>query len=433
NYFEGYHWEEIPNVGEKEYTENYCRTFVERFVAFELGKAFSITTSKVMGDKIVTSDNRTLFEYLEDVWEDNKMYPLVQEIGQVKSVTGDAWVHPSFTPVGEDLDDPYNEYPLGRLSIHVLPSQNVIPEYSSIQRDKLTKFTILYVYEREIAKGFFQKSTLEKVVYKQIWTKDEITTIDGVSEPVTIPNKYGLIPFVQIKNRLVAGKQQGVSDLEDIIPINTEFNMKKSNVSEIIDYHSAPVTIVYGAKIGNLEKGANKIWGGLSKDARVENLELKGELAASNSYISSVKTAMCEVGGIPEGALGATQHISNTSGVAFQFMNLPLIEKTRLKRQLTESGLEELNKMIILISLIEGLIFKPEDVSNRDFYKTEVSIPDTLPKDSLMTLQELQQEMRLGFESRFNAMKRMGKENIESLIAEIDKDKEKNPQGDMFP
>lgn len=38
---------------------------------------------------------------------------------------------------------------------------------------------------------------------------------------------------------------------------------------------------------------------------------------------------MCEIGGVPETVLGGAQAISNTSGVALQYINLPLIEKTR--------------------------------------------------------------------------------------------------------
>jgi hypothetical protein len=218
----------------------------------------------------------------------------------------------------------------------------------------------------------------------------------------------------------MAGRTDSRGDLDDIIPMNMEYDMKNSNVSEIIDYHAAPVTIVYGAKIGNLEKGANKMWGGLPKDAKVQNLGLESDLGASNNYINTLKLNMCEVAGIPETVLGGAQAISNTSGVALQYINLPLVEKTRVKRMSTEDGLERLNKLLILVSMCEGLIKKPDGISNRDFFHTEVDIPDTLPKDELLQLQQIQLEMQLKLESRRGAMRRLGKENIDELIAEID-------------
>ena len=426
NFYEGYHWEEMPEQDTPEITVNYCRAFVDKFVSFELGKAFSISTSKQMEGKPITKDGRTVFEYLEDVWEDNNQYLFTTEMGQMKSITGDAWVQVRyFEP--DELDDPFNEYPDGRIKLLLMPTSVVFPEYDPHQRGVLTKVTVMYTYEKIVKTPILGKVRKEQTLYKQIWTKDECAIIDGKNEPEVIPNRYKAIPFVQIKNLVVAGRNEGRGDLEDLIPLNTEYNMKESNVSEIIDYHAAPVTVVYGAKIGNLEKGANKMWGGLSKEARVENLELKSDLGASSNYINNLKVAMCEVGGIPETVLGGAQSISNTSGVALQYINLPLIEKTRLKRTSTEDGLERLNKLILLVSMFEGIIKKPSDISARDFFWNAVTLPDTLPKDMLLELQQIQQELKMGLESRRNAMKRIGKENIEELIKEIDEDRENNP------
>lgn len=428
NFYEGYHWEEMPEQDTPEITVNYCRAFVDKFVAFELGKAFSIATHKSMEGETITTDGRTVFEYLEDVWEDNDQFLFTTEMGQMKSITGDSWVQVRyFDPEELANDDPFNEYPDGRIKLLLMPTSVVFPEYDPHQRGVLTKLTIMYTYEKMVRTSILGKTRKEQTLYKQIWTKDECAIYDGNGEPEVIPNRYGVIPFVQIKNLPVAGRNEGRGDLEDIIPLNTEYNMKESNVSEIIDYHAAPVTVVYGAKIGNLEKGANKMWGGLSKEARVENLELKSDLGASSNYISGLKLAMCEVGGIPETVLGGAQAISNTSGVALQYINLPLIEKTRLKRTSTENGLERLNKLILLVSMFEGLIQKPEGIPTRDFFWNEVTLPDTLPKDMLLELQQIQQEMKMGLESRRNAMKRMGKENIDELIKEIDADMKENP------
>ena len=47
NFYEGYHWEEMPEQDTPEITVNYCRAFVDKFVSFELGKSFSITLSLI--------------------------------------------------------------------------------------------------------------------------------------------------------------------------------------------------------------------------------------------------------------------------------------------------------------------------------------------------------------------------------------------------
>lgn len=429
NFYEGFHWEEMPDVDTPELTVNYIAAFVNKYVAFELGKGFTLKAHTDWEQSIVTNDNRTLFEYLEDVWEDNNQYMFSIEMGQTKSVTGESWIQVVYYSP-EELDDPFGKYPNGRLRVLLQPTNIVFPEYEPHQKGKLKRVSIIYSYYDYENTGILRRKP-QKVLrtFKQVWTKDRVLTYDGRStEPIETINKYGFIPFVQIKNLPLAGHNDGRSDIEDLIPMNMEYDIKKSNVSEILDYHAAPVTMVFGAKIGNLEKGANKLWGGLPKDSRVENLELHSDLNASGNYLDTTKREMCEVGGIPETVLGGAQSISNTSGVALQYLNLPLIEKTRIKRQATEDGLEQVNEMIILISLLEGLITKPTEAPLRDFLHTEVTLPDTLPKDTLLELQQIQMELNAGLETRAGALKRMGRENIEAKIAEIDEERKNHPE-----
>ena len=84
--------------------------------------------------------------------------------------------------------------------------------------------------------------------------------------------------------------------------------------------------------------------------------------------------------------------------------------------------------MIIYISLYHGLIEKPDDISMKDFLRNTVEIPDTLPKDELMELQKIQQELTLGLECRHGAMERIGRDNIPKKLAEIDKERAEHPE-----
>lgn len=455
NFYEGYHWEGIEDLGSSQVTFNYCRPFVNKFVSFEFGKGFTIkdnvTSDKIevtVGDLIhavrdddldgvidddeISSEQelreKTKLDYLFSVWKNNKREELLCEIGQTKSVTGDAWVKVQYLS-SEDLDDPFEEYPNGRIRLTCVPTQFVFPDFDDHDKDKLISLTIMYPVRSTVDKGFLRKRTQETTsLYKEVWTREEIFVYQDGKEVESYENPYGIIPFVHIKNFPIAGRTYGVSDLDDVIPLNVELNTKRSDVSEVIDYHSAPITVVYGAKIGNLEKGANKVWGGLPKDSKVENLSLTGDLAASVRYTSDLKTAMCEIGGIPETVLGGASAISNTSGVALQYMNLPLIERTRIKRHFTAGGLQTINKMILFISLREGLIEKPDDMGMAEFLDNTVSLPDTLPKDELLELQKIETEMKLGLECRHGAMERVGKEDVENKLAEIDKERAEHPE-----
>ena len=450
NFYEGYHWEGMDDLDSPQVTFNYCRPFVNKFVSFEFGKGFSIETpveieqdevtvndpklDMVLGDELDGSDDevvqreKTEGDFLNDVWEDNKKDTLCIEIGQTKSITGEAWVKVQFEDP-EDLNDPFEKYPNGRIRLSVVPTQFVFPRFNDHDKDRLEHLLIMYPIRTEKETGIlFKRTSTTTVIYKEFWTNSEIVVYEGDKEVDRMENPYGFIPFVQIKNFPVAGRTRGVGDLDDVIPLNVELNTKKSDVSEVIDYHSAPITLVYGAKIGNLEKGANKVWGGLPKDAKVENLGLQGDLTASANYIAETKTAMCEIAGIPETVLGGASAISNTSGVALQYINLPLIERTRIKRNCSTAGLETVNEYILFIAMYHGLIEKPEDISMKDFVSNEVTLPDTLPKDELMELQKIQQEMTLGIECRHGAMERTGKTDIDRKLKEIDAERQEHPE-----
>lgn len=425
NFYEGYHWEEIPDTGADEVTQNYCRAFVNKFATFELGKGFSIRMKPDLEPKVLP--------FLTEVWEDNNKETFCQLFAQSKSVTGDTWVQVGFQPKFNDKGviypnfyDPYDEYEKGKIHINVIPPSIVFPEYHPLNKDMLIKLTVMYPKRINDAK-------LD--VYSQEWTRDKVTVRLGEKLLGKFENKYKVIPFFHCKNYPIVGKTEGVSDLEDVIPLNMELNLKSSNVSEIIDYHSAPVTVVYGANVSQLEKGANKVWGGLPSGAKVENLELKGDLSASQSYIQTIKKAMHEVGSMPEGALGAQQAISNTSGVALQITLLPLLDRTLVKRAMTTKCLKDINKFIIKIGLTEGLISDSEQLSkwkdgdkySKDIYQTDIVYEENLPKDKLVQLQQIQLEMKLGTMNRPMAMKELGRENIEETIKEITEDRQENP------
>jgi hypothetical protein len=448
NFYDGFHWEEIGNTDKPQVTVNYVRAFVDKFVSFELGNGFTIKM-KPHVEKI-DNENDPL-DFLNEVWEYNNKLERSVEIGQAKAITGDAWVQVSFEPkllagkTNPNFIDPFDEYDKGKIKLTVLPSSIVFPVYSNAHnKDEIEKLVILYpITQNQNPSGMAKNPEEKTILYKQEWTSEKVSIFIGdMNTPTqTVPNKYKMLPFRQIKNFPQQGRNEGLSDMDDIIPINMEINLKKSDISEIIDYHSAPVTVVYGARIGQLERGANKVWGGLPKDARIENLRLEGDLNAAQSYITELKKELHEVGNIPEGVLGGTLSISNTSGVALQIALMPILERTKIKQVMTKAGLQWINKTVLLVGEKEGLIKVPEEVTykdgedvaktekilRKDFFYNEIIFDSILPKDSLLELQEVEMEMRLGLTSREDAMKRRGKSNIQEKIANIDVDMKKHP------
>lgn len=482
NHYEGFHWENIPNEDRPQVTLNYCRRFVDKFTSF----LFGLYDEKEGGFtiKVPTEMEQITLPFLNSVWdaEYNDRRKIALQLGQIGGVTGDVYLLIRFEEPGRDYVDAFNEYPDGRIRIRVLPSHIVFPIYDPADPDNMVACEIKYPIARREEAGFFagfrnsvrtmfgrNPRAYRTVVYRQRWTREYFQEWEGDELVNEGPNPYGEIPIVHIRNLICMTSNFGVSDIEDVIPVNKEINFKMSDNSEIIDYHSAPVTLVFGAKVGQLERGANKIWGNLPKDARVENLQLSGDLSASVTHIKELKTSMFEIGGMPTHALGGEVAISNTSGVALQIQNMPLIEKTGWKRITYGNGIRKACRLILLVGFKHGLIEIPTQIRGKGvinavgndipdsttggasatassvdtnasisedtivtdytticrlFYDVAIQFPNPLPKDRLLELEQIQVEMNMQLENRVGALKRLGRENIEQKLAEIDREKD---------
>jgi hypothetical protein len=161
-----------------------------------------------------------------------------------------------------------------RVRILVLNSQYCFPEWHPHDRTRLLRFKMKYRFYGTTPEGT-----------RQVFTYTEIITDDVIEEYLNDelidqrPNPLGIIPVVHIPNVPVSGSPWGIADIQDIISLNREYNEKATDISDIINYHASPITIISGAKANNLEKGPKKVWGGIPANAKVYNLENGVQLA----------------------------------------------------------------------------------------------------------------------------------------------------------
>jgi hypothetical protein len=349
-------------------------------------------------------------------------------MGENGSVAGDCFVKIAYEQAW--VDPAGNQHP-GRVRILPLNAAQCFPEYHPHDRDRLLRFKLKYK---------FYGTSLEGT--RQVYTYTEIITEEFIEEYVNDElldareNPLGMIPIVHIRNISVSGSPWGLSDIVDIIPLNREFNEKATEISDIINYHAAPVTIVTGAKVSNLEKGAKKVWGGLPKDANVFNLENGVDLAGPLAYLDLIKRSMHELTGVPETALGQMQPISNTSGVALSIMYQPMMQRYSLKQANYTLGFRRINELVLRTLFIyepETLAYNPDtegvrtsdeqpmvlDPSDPAVYDVTVDWPPPLPVDALVKLNEIQVKLGLGLESKRGALRDLGEMYVDEKMAEI--------------
>ena len=417
----GHHWGYRREQGEMQISLNYYRAFIDYIDRFTFGNGVHFRSPKLT-EAIIP--NR-----LERVWEiDNNKMNVLLEMAQLGSITGDCFVKVAYE---EPWEDSIGRFHPGRVRVLPLNSAFAFPEFHPHDRSRLLRFKQKYR---------FWGTSLEGT--RQVFTYTEILTDDIIEEYVndelidSRPNPLGQIPVVHIPNIPVSGSPWGLSDAHDIISINRSYNEIATDVADIINYHAATVTVIVGAKQGNLEKGAKKVWGGLPKDAQVFNLEGGAAgLTGAMQYMQMLKLSMHEMMNVPETALGQAQPISNTSGVALSIQFQPLMNRYAQKAAVYGKGLERINELIILNLAVkepETLKYNPDedgpiqegqltqlDPNDPLTYLSYAHFPPPLPLDKLVLLNELQQKMSMGLESKEGALRALGEEFPMEKLAEI--------------
>ena len=417
----GHHTSFRRQQGEPQMVFNYYRAITDFIINFTFSKGVQFRSPKAT-EAIVP-------DLLERVWEvDNNKATVLWEIGQQGSVSGDCFVKVAYE---EAWVDPAGMQHPGRVRVLPLNSSFCFPEFHPHDRNRLIRFKLKYR---------FWGTSLEGT--RQVYTYTEILTDDVIEEYIndelidSRPNPLGTIPVVHMPNIRISGSPWGLSDCNEMISLNRAYNETATDIADIINYHAAPVTVIIGAKASQLEKGANKVWGGLPKDARVENLEGGGQgLKGAMEYMTMLKRAMHEMTGVPETALGQSQPISNTSGVALAIQFQPLMNRYHQKIVQYAYGLERVNELILRNLAVKepetftwnpnsNTVPKPDqllqlDPNDPDTYRTYVHFPPPLPLDKLIILNEIQSMLSLGLESKEGALRALGEEFPSEKIQEI--------------
>jgi hypothetical protein len=421
-FYLGHHWAFKREAGEPAVTINYVGALSRYLNNFCFGRGVQFGVAEKY-EHIVPA-------LLDRIWNvDNEKQSVLYQMAENGGVSGDCFVKVAYEAPWINSVGTYHP---GRVRLLPLNSAQCFPEYHPHDRDRLLRLKIKYK---------FWGTSLEGT--RQVYTYTEIITDEWIEEYVNDElldaraNPLGTIPVIHIPNVPVSGSPWGLSDIVDLIPLNREFNEQATNISDIISYHAAPVTIVTGAKVSNLEKGPKKIWGGLPKDASVFNLENGVDLQWPIEYLNFLKRSMHELSGVPESALGQMQPISNTSGVALAIMYLPTVQKSKIKHEQYGFGIKRINSLALQTLFIyepdtllynpdsEGIITDPEtqplilDSADPQIYQVTCEWPQPLPVDVLVKLNEIQAKMALGLESRRGALRELGEEFVDEKLEEL--------------
>ncbi len=437
-FYLGNHWTYSRDPGDPTITLNYSRRITDVVNDFTFKKGFKIS---IPDDPLTPGDEKQDREFvrkeLEETWRRNNKELWLIEAGQQGAVTGDLFARVSWEEE-DDLEDPFAR-------VDIIPSQLCFPTFggpNGVDRKKVTRLLILTPVYRETNDGTAR--TVESTAIRRSNESDQDIVILGeewvapikdrdgtIVRPATVQffeggealgppqeNPLGEIPVVHVPNYPLSGEFYGISDLVDVVDLNRELNEKATDISDVINYHGSPTTVLIGAKVSDLQKGANRLWG-IPENADVKNLQLEGDLEASNTYWKMIKESMLELAGVPEQSLGKMIPISNTSAVALQISYMPLMEKRTIKTITYGLGIRRINRLILKIKSLKDSSFGAKmDALGSNRYRNNVKFPDPMPQDEAAELEKSAARLELRLSTRKKELEREGlsQKEIDEII-----------------
>lgn len=302
-------------------------------------------------------------QFVDDVWDANHRQVLLNEAGQIGSVTGDLYLFVT-------VEVPKPGEALSEKHIRIFPkaSQHCFPTVDPQDKTRLVSMRIesFYYDEIEAAAQPLNKDGSKPGVrikrFTQVFTEKEIVETYEGQLPVVKPNLIGKIPVIHIQNLPVATDYFGMADIDGLIAMQRSMNEKSTDIEDIIAYHSAPLMVGYGFKASQVERTHRSFWTGLPVESKLDILNSNADLNNAMGYVAGLKNEMLELSETPKILLD-NPGISNTSAVALSLTFQPIVNKvTHRKKPLYERGFTEVNELILLYGELFGLIHLPRDL-----------------------------------------------------------------------
>lgn len=313
---------------------NFARLIVDKGVSFLFGKEIAFDTN-LDGESTAEDD------WLAGFWQQNRKMTMLQKAALNGGVCGHVFVKLKM------------QSGLAYPRMIVLDPETVSVQYAPDDLDQVIRYLIQYP-SKDARTG---KPLGVRQIIEQDGTRwriiDQIGDLQSlqwstVNEEIW---PYTFAPIVDCQNLPAPNEYWGMSDLEDdIIEMNNAINFVMSNLQRIIRYHAHPRTWGSGFAAKEIKVGIDETLIFPNADAKLQNLEMQGDLSSSIELYKRMKEALHELSRIPEIATGHVENTGALSGVALQILYQPLLEKTETKRQLYGEMLQEINRRALIIS-----------------------------------------------------------------------------------
>jgi len=396
--YRGVQWHGRERPGEKRLTFNYARVVIDKLTSY-LMSGVKIVVDPADDSAPAKETARRAEKALQQVYEENGLEQLDFETETDCAVLGDACYK-----VVWDAEE-------SRVRVTAPDIQGVYVWTRADDISGVWRVASRYVMDSESAGelyGVKPKGRTAAVV--ELWTAQDFALWVDNARIEQKDNPFGFIPFIIFPNLCQPKQYWGISDLEQILEPQREFNRAMSQLSRILELSGNPIAVLENVESSEdiaVKPGA--VWN-IPEDAKAYLLDLLqgGGVQLHIDYINLLYRTLHDVSESPRAAFGGTE--KDLSGIALEIELQPLLQKVSRKRAIRTVVYTQRARMIL--SLLE----KSGGV---DFGGCRVRVVwgPVLPHDTARVVASEQVMVRGGIHSRRTAMNELGVKDPEQEFA----------------
>jgi len=296
----------------------------------------------------------------------------------------------------------------------------------------------------DIASKVFANVDPNLVERVQHWTPTSFSIyLDGkLSTGYPIANPYswidensglrpGIIPFIVLSNKPMAGDFYGYSDIEAVQDIVKELNHVMAMMGDIVSENAHPIKVLKNQR-GEDEKwklGIERTWRIFGTDADAKLLTYDGGLPNAHQYIADLQQVLEDTGCVPAVAYGRFKGTQGSS-LMLQVEMMPALQVANWKRLVATDALSRLADMILTIAATptelgpRKINEKALSMTKKDALRHQIRpvFAAMLPKDDVANVNKQISLIKNGLRSMRRALEELDEQDIDKELEAITAD-----------
>jgi len=418
NFFEGDHWSYVKDDGTPIRVYNYCRTTVFNYTSFLANEPpEDDVPPRDNTDEIEIARAEEVEKLLGEIKDDNQFPVLFSEAVQNQSLLGDCFIfgpYVEWSMIGKEKKPKIKLKNIKRTeSVRILWSDEDFTEidgfifYYRVSVKKAERIYSEQMKERGISSlasstplNYQQPTGYQMCTIKIYW--DEKYMLAMVDEKVIdfAEHNWGFVPGIIVKNMSHPTSAWGVSDIEDMLDAQVEYNeaacATRGKINQVaiphIFYAGEGEPIEYQAGQAQMIK--------LGVDDRVFPDPMGQSTAPFDTYLVNRKDDIHKLSMISEIFYGGAM-TAKATGRALSVLMQGVNNKVKQKQQYWKVALRILNSNIL--RLVE--IYVPESKNLiQGYYKTDIFFPSILIRNVMEEINKFNMKLQ----SQYTTMKNLG-------------------------